>query len=128
MEVIKVEIERSYNPEYKCPHTGKDLLSEEFHDAIREGSLMLAVAWEDPDEYVDGDGELMFQYQEFVKKDGEYDSYKNDEDPTERFVRFLKEHNLENNFIVHEVTVNAMACGPITETNIFVFPKEFKSS
>lgn len=115
MDVIKVELPLGSKPEFYCPFSGHNLMGESFEDAIAEGHLFLSVNWEDPDEFVMGNEKLMDAYMNF--------DYDGNGDPTERVKCFLEEKGLSEESFIIELTVNAMACGPISETNTFVFYK-----
>lgn len=116
MEIIKIELPLMREPKFFCPFTGYDLTGEELESAIDEGYLYLVVNWEDPDEYLMGDEDIMERYKKFTPKE--------DEETTERVARFLEEENLADSSFIIELTINAMACGPISDTNTFVFTKE----
>lgn len=115
MEVIKIELPRTLEPEFYCPFTGHNLVGEGLEDAIDDGYLYLSVNWNDPDEFVLGDEEIMSKYMNFEASENE--------DPTERVARFIENENLSSSSFIIELTVNAMGCGPISDTNTFVFCK-----
>jgi|GEM_PF-3638241 len=115
MEIIKIELPRTLEPHFYCPFSGYDLLDETMYDAIEEGHLILVVGWADPDFMVMGNGELVRKYRDFRSEE--------DEDPTARVTRFLKYLGSGHNYFIIELTVNAMANGPITEINTMVFSK-----
>lgn len=113
MKIIKIELPRTLEPEFYCPFTGYNLLDEGLQDAIDAGHLYLAVNWNDPDEYVMGEKEIMSKYMTFEASE--------DEDPTERVARFIENENISSSSFIIELTVNAMGCGPISDTNTYVF-------
>ena len=115
MEVIKIELPRTLEPHFYCPFSGHNLLGEEMYDALEFGFLTLFVNWSDPDYNVAGSEELVKKYQAFEAKE--------DEEPTDRVVRFLKYFEMIDSHFIIELTVNAVANGPITEINTIVFSK-----
>jgi hypothetical protein len=115
MEILKIELPRTLEPAFYCPFTGHNLADEGLQDAIDEGHLYLAVNWEDPNEYVMGEEDIVQKYMKFQGEEGE--------DPTDRIARFIASENLSNESFIIELTVNAMGCGPISDTNTFVFYK-----
>jgi hypothetical protein len=116
MEILKLELPRTLEPNFYCPFSGHNLIGEGMNDAINDGYLFLAVNWEDADEYIAGDEDIMSKYQEF-----EFDSDMGD--PTDRVEAFIKSIGKKDECFIIELTVNAMACGPITDCNTFVFWK-----
>jgi len=115
MEILKIELPRTLEPEFYCPFTGHNLVGEGLQDAVDDGYLYLAVNWADADEYIMGEEDIVQKYKKFKGEEGE--------DPTDRIARFLESENLSNKSFIIELTVNAMACGPISDTNTFVFYK-----
>jgi hypothetical protein len=115
MEILKIELPRTLEPEFYCPFTGHNLVGEGLQDALDDGYLYLAVNWADADEYVMGEEDIVQKYKKFQGEEGE--------DSTDRIARFLESENLSNKSFIIELTVNAMACGPISDTNTFVFYK-----
>lgn len=113
MQILKIELPRTQTPEFYCPFSGYNILGEDIYGAIDAEYLGLAVNWEDADEYIMGSEELLEKYKNFKGEE--------DETPTERVKHFLTFEGLENSCLVIELTVNAMACGPITEVNTYVF-------
>lgn len=115
MEILKIELPLTQEPEFYCPFTGHNLVGEGLQDAVDDGYLYLAVNWDDPNEYVMGEEDIVKKYTQFKGEEGE--------DPTERVTRFIERENRANESFIIELTVNAMACGPISDTNTFVFYK-----
>ena len=115
MEILRIELPLQREPQFFCPYSGYNLVTEGLNDAVDEGYICLSVNWNDPDEYVLADDEMMGKYMDF--------EYEVDGDPTDRVVAFLKHIGADSDCFIIELTVNAMACGPICDTNTFVFRK-----
>ena len=115
MEIIKIELPRTFEPEFYCPFSGYNLVGEGLQDAIDAGHLLLAVNWNNPNEYVLAEEEILESYLKFKTVAGE--------NPTERVERFIESENLSSATFIIELTVNAMGCGPITDINTYVFIK-----
>ena len=115
MEIIKIELPRTSEPEFYCPFSGHNLVGEGLQDAIDDGYLMLAVNWGDADDYIMGNEELLEKYRNFV--------YNGDGDPTDRVEELLKKERDSEAYWIIELTVNAMCNGPITDTNTYVYYK-----
>tara|TARA_Y100000589_G_scaffold260587_1_gene250545 strand:- start:190 stop:594 length:405 start_codon:yes stop_codon:yes gene_type:complete len=131
MEITKVELPLSYEPFYACPNSGHNLLDETMQDAINDGGIDLAVHWDDPDEFVEGNTELVKLHEQFIEEENqrmgaltnEVDDEFAEETPTQRLKRFLTQRKLDKKYNLLEISGAGMGCGPIYFTQTFVVSK-----